>query len=93
MQATIDRLSEALSRRYLLYLETLLVELVSEHGSLEFPCGFTLRGDHELRTCRYGAPAREWSTDMECQAIAIAVFDELEQFIDEEIAGQLQDAN
>jgi len=93
MQATIDRLSEALSQRYLLYLETLLVELVSEHGSLEYRCGFTLRGDHELRTCRYGAPTTEWSTDMECQAIAIAVFDGLEQFIDEEIAGQLQDAN
>lgn len=93
MQATIDRLSEELSERYFVYLETLLVELVSEGGSLEFRCGFTLRSDHELRTCRYGVPTGEWSTDLEREAIAVAVFEELQHFIDEEIAEQLQDAN
>ncbi|MHA6732458.1 hypothetical protein [Devosia sp. A369] len=90
MQATIDRLSEQLSRHYLIYLETLLVELVSEGGALQFHCGFSLRSDHALRTCRFGVPSGEWSTDLERDAIAAAVFEELEHFIDEEIVEQQQ---
>lgn len=93
MQGTIDRLSEQLSERYVVYLDSLLVELVSEGGALEFRCGFALRGDHKLRTCRYGVPAGEWATDAERDTIAAAVFEELEHFIDEAIAEQLQDAN
>ncbi|MBW4656878.1 MAG: hypothetical protein KME20_28090 [Kaiparowitsia implicata GSE-PSE-MK54-09C] len=93
MQGTIDRLSEELSKRYFVYLESLLVELVAEGGALEFQCGFALRSDHKLRTCRYGVPAGEWATDAERDIIAAAVFEELEHFIDEAIAEQLQDAN
>lgn len=93
MQAIIDRLSQELSERYLIYLETLLVELVSEGGSLQFRCGFCLRSDHQLRTCRFGVPSGEWSNDAERDAIAAAVFEELEHFIDEEIAETLKDAN
>jgi hypothetical protein len=93
MQATIDRLSEELSKRYLMYLETLLVELVEDNGALEFRCGFTLRRDHRLRTCRFGVPSGGWSTDQEQGIIATAVFEELEHFIDEEIAEQVQQAN
>lgn len=93
MQGTIDRLSEALTERYFVYLESLLVELVGEGGALEFRCGFALRADHKLSTCRYGVPAGEWATDAERDTIATAVFEELEHFIDEAIAEQLQDAN
>lgn len=93
MQGTIDRLSEDLSERYFVYLESLLVELVGEGGALEFRCGFALRGDQKLRTCRYGVPAGEWATDAERDTIAAAVFEELEHFIDEAIAEQPQNAN
>lgn len=93
MQSTVDRLSEELSKRYLLYLETLLVELVSEGGALHFQCGFSLRSDHVLRTCRFAISSTEWSTDAERNAIAAAVFEELEHFIDEVIAEHHQDTN
>lgn len=82
-----------MSERYLIYLETLLVELSSEGGALEFRCGFSLRSDHVLRTCRFEVPSTEWSTDAERDAIAAAVFEELEHFIDEVTAEKQQVVN
>lgn len=93
MRGTIDRLSQELSERYLIYLETLLVELVSEGNALHFRCGFSLRSDHMLRTCRFAISSTEWSTDAERDTIAAAVFEELEHFIDEVLAENQQDAN
>ncbi|WP_375600350.1 hypothetical protein [Devosia sp. Naph2] len=93
MQTTIDRLSQELSSRYVFYLETLLVELVGEGGALQFQCGFSLRSDHLLRTCKFAVSSTEWSTDAERDAIAFAVFEELEHFIDEVIAEHHQDTN
>lgn len=46
-----------------------------------------------LRSCRFAISSTEWSTDAERDAIAAAVFEELEHFIDEVIAENQQDAN
>jgi hypothetical protein len=49
MRTVVDHLGGELTRNYLPYLETFVVDLWSEAGSIEFRCGFTLCRDHALR--------------------------------------------
>ncbi|WP_281261476.1 hypothetical protein [Devosia naphthalenivorans] len=41
------------------YLETLVVDLWSEHGFIEFRCGFSLRSDHVLESLTVELPAAD----------------------------------
>lgn len=86
MKAIIERFSGELSARYLPYLETLMVDLVSDAGALEFRCGFALRSDHELRSFVVQVPAKAALTDKNREVIVEAVFKQLETLIDEAIA-------
>jgi hypothetical protein len=86
MKAVVDRLSEELANRYLPYIETLLVDLWSERGVIEFRCGFTLRCDHALRQFTLKLPADDGETDAERELLIIVIFEQIEQLIDEAIA-------
>ena len=82
MQATIERLSDDLSARYVSYLETFMVDLWSDGGYVEFRCGFSLRRDHVLQSLTVKVPASAGNSDVEREALTIAVFAELEEQID-----------
>lgn len=86
MKAIVERLSGELSNRYLHYIESLMVDLWSENGQIEFRCGFALRADHELRTLTITVDATAGTNDAERELIVGAVFKRLEQTIDEAIA-------
>ena len=86
MKATVDRLSAELTSRYVLYLETFLVDLWSEAGQIEFRFGFTLRSDHQLRQFTLKVPALAGDTDGERDLIIVIIFEQIEDMIDEAIA-------
>ena len=86
MKAMIERLSADLSERYVLYIETLLVDLWSDAGRIEFRCGFSLRSDHVLRQIDIKLPADVADNDSERLALIHVVFEELEEQIDIAIA-------
>jgi hypothetical protein len=93
MKAVVDRLSDELSRKYLAYLETFLVDLWSEAGFIEFRCGFTLRRDHALRQFTLKVPAVIGETDAERELLIIVVFEQIEQLIDEAVAENKAEVN
>ena len=93
MKALVDRLSDELSVRYVTYLETLVVDLWSEHGFIEFRCGFSLRSDHVLESLTVKLPAAAGTSDTEREVLIRAVFEELEEQIDLAIARDKVAAN
>jgi hypothetical protein len=50
MKDYVDQLSAELTERYLIYLETFMVDLWSDDGMVEFRIGYSLRADHLLRS-------------------------------------------
>ena len=93
MKALVDRLSAELTSRYVQYLETFMVDLWSERGSIEFRTGYSLRRDHQLRTFTVKVDADSGQTDAERELLVIVVFDEIEEQIDRAIADNKVDAN
>ncbi|MET3901284.1 hypothetical protein ABIB57_005254 [Devosia sp. UYZn731] len=93
MKDFVDRLSADLSGRYVHYLETLLVDLWSEAGFIEFKCGFALRSDHLMRCFQIKVPALAGDTDGERRLIVVMIFEEIEEKIDLAIAENKLDAN
>jgi hypothetical protein len=93
MKAYVDRLSSTLIEQYKLYVETFMVDLWSDHGFIEFRVGFALRSDHKLRSEVFRIEATEAINDVERRAVIAALFMEIEDFIDEAIAGQLETVN
>ena len=93
MKAYVDKLSADLAERYGLYIETFMVDLWSDHGFIEFRVGYTLRSDHKLRSAVFKVEATEAINDVERRAVIAALFLEIEDHIDEAIAGQVVAAN
>ena len=93
MKALVNRLSDAISTRYVNYLETFMVDLWSSDGLIEFRCGFSLRSDHVLQSLVVKLPAASGTSDAEREALTIAVFEELETQIDLAIASDRVAAN
>ena len=93
MKAIVERLSEELCRTYVPYLETLLVDLWSDAGFIEFRCGFTLRRDHALRQFTLKVPAVIGETDAERELLIVVVFEQIEELIDEAIAEKSAEVN
>ncbi|MFK4808692.1 hypothetical protein N8A98_00445 (plasmid) [Devosia neptuniae] len=93
MKATVDRLSNELTSRYVHYLETFLVDLWSDAGQIEFRCGFTLRTDHQLRQFTLKVPALAGDTDGERDLLIVVVFEQIEDMIDAAIAERRVAAN
>lgn len=93
MKALVDGLCSDLAERYVQYVETLMVDLWSDDGHIEFRCGFSLRRDHELRSVTLKIPAHLGRTDEERKLVVLAIFDEIEELIDEAIAEQRVLAN
>lgn len=86
MKAIIDKLSDELSERYLLYIERIAVDAWSEDGQIELRCGFTLRSDHYERAVIFKLPATLANIDTDREAVLGAVFKQFEILIDREIA-------
>jgi len=93
MKAYVDGLSADLIEQYKLYLETFMVDLWSDAGFIEFRVGFALRSDHKLRSEVFKIGASEALNDIERRAIIAALFLEIEDVIDETIAGRLEAVN
>lgn len=93
MKALVDRLSGEVTAKYVVYLETFMVDLWSESGFIEFRCGFSLRRDHELRRFTIKVPAMAGETDAERELLIVVIFDEIEGKIDEAIAERRVAAN
>ena len=93
MKALVDRLSAELIDQYVLYLETFMVDLWSEHGFIEFRAGYTLRRDHVLRSFTVKVEADAGETDAEREMLVLVVFDEIQEMIDLAIADNRVDAN
>lgn len=93
MQAYIDELSRELMERYKLYLETLLLDLWSEEGMIEFRFGYTLRRASRLHTRTFKIGAEEVLTTTERLAVVDALFLEVVDHIDETIAETLVELN
>ena len=93
MKALVDRLSAELTDQYVLYLETFMVDLWSEHGFIEFRAGYTLRRDHVLRSFTVKVEADAGETDAEREMLVLVVFDEIQEMIDLAIADNRVDAN
>ncbi len=93
MKALVDRLSQELSARYVHYLETLLVDIWSEEGFIEFRCGFSLRRDHQLRRFTLKLPALAGETQAERELLIVVIFEQIEELVDEAIAECRVDAN
>lgn len=93
MKALVERLSAELSKRYVQYLETFLVDLWSDRGFIEFRAGYSLRRDHELRSFIVKVEADSGQTDAERELLIHVVFDEIEEQIDLAIADNKVNAN
>lgn len=93
MKAYVDKLSDNLTEQYALYLETFMVDLWSDHGLIEFRVGYALRSDHVLRSFVVKVDAAEAINDVERRAVIAALFVEIEDQIDEAIAGQIVATN
>jgi hypothetical protein len=93
VKALFDRLSQELSAKYVHYVETLLVDLWSDAGFIEFRCGFTLRRDHELRNFTLKLPALAGETDAEREILIAVIFEQIEELIDDAIAERRTDTN
>ena len=93
MKALVDRLSAELTDQYVLYLETFMVDLWSEHGFIEFRAGYTLRRDHVLRSFTVKVEADAGETDAEREMLVLVVFDEIQEMIDLAIADNRANAN
>ena len=93
MKAYVYGLSADLIEQYKLYLETFMVDLWSDAGFIEFTVGFALRSDHKLRSEVFSIDASEALNDIERRAIKAALFLEIEDVIDETIAGRLEAVN
>lgn len=93
MKAYVDRLSSTLIEQYKIYVETFMVDLWSDQGLIEFRVGFALRSDHKLRSEVFKIEATEAINDVERRAVIAALFMEIEDHIDEAIAGQLEAVN
>jgi len=93
VKAMVDSLSARLTSRYILYVETLLVDLWSADGFIEFRAGFTLRSDHILHDMTVKVPATSATNDVEREAIIVAIFEEIEAAIDDAVAGNRVAAN
>jgi len=87
MKAYVDQLSDELTQQYMIYLETFMVDLWSDEGLIEFRVGYSLRSDHMLRNFTIKVEATSATNDVERRAIIAAVFLEIEDQIDEAIAG------
>lgn len=93
MKELVDRLSAELSERYIQYLETLMVDLWSDHGFVDFRARYTLRRDHVLRSYAVRIEADTGQTDAERELLILVVFDEIQERIDMAIADNKVDAN
>ena len=93
MKALVDRLSAELSKRYVQYIETFMIDLWSEGGFIEFRAGYSLRRDHELRSFTVKVEADAGATDAERELLILVVFDEIEEQIDLAIAEDRVAAN
>jgi hypothetical protein len=93
MKALVDRLSNELSAKYVHYIETLLVDLWSEAGFIEFRCGFTLRRDHQRRQFTLKLPALAGETQAERDVLIAVIFEQIEELIDTAIADHCVAAN
>ena len=88
MKAIIDRLTDELSERYLLYVEQVTVDIWSEGGEIELRCGFTLRRDHYERAVIFKLPATLANNDADREKVLGAVFQQFEILIDRAIADE-----
>lgn len=86
MKQIVDSLSAVLADRYIQYIETLLVDIWSDRGTIEFRCGFSLRRDHVLRRFTLRVPAMEYDTDAERELLIVVIFEQIQDLIDEAIA-------
>lgn len=86
MKALVERLSSELADRYIQYLETLMVDLWSDHCFIEFRVGYTLRRDHVMRSYTVKVEADGGQTDAERELLVAVVFEEIEERIDLAIA-------
>jgi hypothetical protein len=93
MKDLVDRLSAELSAKYIQYLETLMVDLWSDAGFVEFRAGFSLRRDHKLRSFTVKVKADAGQTDAERERLIIVVFDQIEEQVDIAIADGVVDEN
>lgn len=93
MKAYIDRLSSTLIEQHKIYVETFMVDLWSDQGLIEFRVGFALRSDHKLRSEVFKIEATEAINNVERRAVIAALFMEIEDYLDEAIAGQLEAVN
>lgn len=93
MQALVDRLGAELSKRYVQYIETFMVDLWSEDGFIEFRASYSLRRDQELRSFTVKVEADAGATDAERELLIVVVFDEIEEQIDLAIAEDRVAAN
>lgn len=93
MQAYIDSLSDYLIERYKIYLANFLVELSSETDCIEFHFGYTLRCDSKLHTRLFKVGYGEALSAAERIAVIDAMFDEIQDHIDETIASTLVGLN
>ncbi len=91
-EGVVDRLGDELSRKYLPYPKTFLVDLWSEPGSIEF-LWFTLRRDHALRQFTLELPTVIGETDAERELVIIIVFEQIEQLVDEAVAENQAEVN
>ena len=86
MKAYVEHLSAELTQRYLIYLETFIVDLWSDDGQVEFRVGYSLRADHRLRSFTVSVDAQSANNDVGRRAIIAAIFVEIEDQIDDAIA-------
>lgn len=93
MKATVDRLSDELSAKYLIYLETFIVDLSSDASAIEFRYCFALRSDHVRRSFKFDVRAVRGDTEKVQKLIIQMIFEAIEEIIDEAIAAGLQAAN
>lgn len=93
MKALVDRLSTALAERYVQYLDTFLVDLQEDPDVVEFRCGFSLLRDHQLRGFSLKLSATAGETDLDQEALIVAIFEEIESRVDEAISEQRVMAN
>lgn len=93
MKAYLDGLSDYLIERYRLYIETFLIDLWSEAGHIEFRVGYSLRRDHKLRSITFKVRADNAVNAAERRAVIDALFIEIEDHLDVDIACNAMELN
>lgn len=93
MQAYVDNLSDYLIDRYKIYIASFLVDLSHEAGVIEFRFGYSLRCDSKLHTRTFRVGSGEALSASERLAVIDAMFDEIQDHLDETISTTLVELN